>query len=150
MPNGRLARQCQKNKLGQATRHHKKLSSLTNNTKLRHKTTTQPIYQQHQPMPLPSHSTQRQGTRQQVETTKPPTANSERKRREARNDFFDQNQRHLTEFASYQNKSNTTFFPCYFFFLVYLSYIMKVFFFQAEDIIHLLIFSDLFEQTIKT
>ena len=125
-----------------------KLSSLTHDTKLRHNTTTQPIYHHHQTKPLPSHSTQRQGTRQQGETTKPLTANSERKRREARNDFFDQNQRHLTEFALYQIKSNTTFFFLSFVFLgLFVIYSVRLFF-QSEDIVHLLIFSDLFCKTV--
>ena len=151
MQNVRLARQSQKNKFRQATRRHKKLSSLLNETTLVHNTTTQPIYHHPQPIPLPSHSNQRYGTRQQGRHPNPPQPTVNEKRREARNDFFHKNQRHLTEFALYQIKSNTTFFfPVIFFFLVNLSYILYVFFFKAEDIVHLLLFSDLFCKTVST
>ena len=75
-----------------------------------------------------------------------PTVNEKGK---ARNDFFDQNQRHLTDFALYQKKSNTTFFSCYLFFPGQFVILYSVrFFFQSEDIVHLLIFSDLFCKTV--
>jgi hypothetical protein len=70
-------------------------------------TTTQHITSTATPSPCPwlsSHNVLPCGSRQCVQTTQPPTANSERKRREARSFFFTfstQIQRHLTEFLLY-------------------------------------------------
>ncbi len=67
-------------------------------------TTTQHITSTATPFPcmsLSSHNVLPCGSRQCVQTTQPPTANSERKRREARSffsTFSNQIQRHLTEF----------------------------------------------------
>jgi hypothetical protein len=134
MQNVRLARQSQKNNFRQATRRHKKLSSLLNETTLVHNTTTQPIYHHPQPIPLPSHSNQRYGTRQQGRHPNPPQPTVNEKRREARNDFFHKNQRHLTEFALYQIKSNTTFFSCFYFFSWTICHIFCTSFFLKQKI----------------